>query len=185
MATNAKEWKKNQAKGLKDIPLPSGNTAKVKAPGMQAFLAQGFIPNSLLDIVMGALDKTSGKPQKTAAQRQAEDQKQALQFMQDIANDPAKLADLMVTIDRVWLHCVVVPETLPTPPEDEPRDEELLYVDEVDFDDKMFVFQFAVGGTADLERFREGTTENMDALQNRTRAVRPTKRTGGGTRKSR
>ena len=184
MATSAKEWKKNAAKGLKDIPLPSGNTAKVRAPGMQAFLAQGFIPNSLLEIVMTALDKNAGKPQKTKAQREAEDKVQALQFMKSIADDPARLADLMLTLDRVWLECVVVPETLPADIPAEERDQEILYVDDVDFDDKMFVFQFAVGGTQDVEKFRQGTAENVDALQNRTRDVRPTKRTSRRTTKS-
>lgn len=39
--------------------------------------------------------------------------------------------------------------------EEEYRDPEALYIDEVEMDDKMFIFGWAVGGTADLERFRE------------------------------
>jgi hypothetical protein len=182
MATSAKQWKKNLAKGMTDLALPSGNSAKVKAPGMQAFLAQGFIPNSLLDIVMKSLDKNSGKPQKTAAQQKAEQAKQAVEFMSSIANDPQKLADLVSTLDKVWLECVVEPSTHPIPDPDV-RDEELLYVDEVDFDDKMFVFNFAVGGTRDLEKFRGGVAKNVAAVQDKPRAVRPTKRTGGPARK--
>jgi len=182
--TSAKQWKKNVVKGLRALELPSGNTAKVKAPGMQAFLAQGFIPNSLMSMVIASLDQNSGKtPKKTPAQLAKERDVEAEKFMKEVAADPTKIAELMTAMDKVWLECVVEPETLPAT--DEVRDDEHLYVDEVDFDDKMFVFQFAVGGTRDIEQFRKGVTKRVGAVQNKPRATRPTKRTTGRTAKSR
>jgi hypothetical protein len=187
MVTTAAQYKKQVSKGQAEIELPSGATCTMKAPGMQAFITQGFIPNSLLGIVTEQLNKNAGKPPS----KQQTDEQAAVQFMEEIKGDPTKLDDLMRGMDQVWLHCVIEPQTHPTPAVDEhgkeieKRDPKLLYVDEVDFDDKMFVMQVAVGGTKDLERFRTGLSSNVDAVQNRRRAVKPTKRTGGSTRKSR
>lgn len=186
-ATSASQYKKTVAKDRKEIPLPSGAKAIIKAPGMQAFLKQGFIPNSLIGIVTDQLNKNAGKPPS----KKQDDEQATIAFMEEIRTDPEKLEDLLTGMDNVWLHCVIEPHTEPLPEKDEhgkeieERDPNLLYVDEVEFDDKMFVMQVAVGGTKSLEKFRSGLDSNVDAVQNRRRTVKPTKRTSGSTRKSR
>jgi hypothetical protein len=45
------------------------------------------------------------------------------------------------------------------------RDDEYIYSDDVDFEDKSFIFNYAVGGTRDLERFRSETKATLDAVQ--------------------
>lgn len=145
--TSANAWKK-QVTGGTLLTVPSGNTALVRAPGMQAFLKEGVIPNSLMSIVQESM--TAGTAPSEAAQ-------------QSMVDDPQKLQDLMKLVDAVTVSCCLDPKVLPAPldtegnalPFDhEDRDENVLYADEVDFNDKMFIFQFAVGGTADLEKFR-------------------------------
>jgi hypothetical protein len=47
------------------------------------------------------------------------------------------------------------------------RDDELVYVDEVAEEDKMFLFQVVTGGTTDVESFREELGSTMDDIRGR------------------
>lgn len=154
MATTANEWKKS-AQGV-DLQVPSGNTCKARRPGLDIFVRQGVIPNSLLPIVQEAI---AGKKQELD--------------LSAIAQDPSMLEDIMSLVDVVVIRAVLEPKVHPVPlPSITPgvgesnaqRDEEKLYVDEVDFEDKMFIFQWAVGGTADLEKFREEQDATVESI---------------------
>jgi len=173
MVTAANQWKKSSSGDRVELKLPSGNTCLAKAPGMEAIMAGGFIPNSLLAILMEQLEKNSGKPAKTKAQEVKEQQ----EFMTAIKGDPEKIAEIFVAVDHVTVDCVVQPEVHPVPVDEKDRDPDLLYVDEVDFDDKMFIFNFAVGGSKDLDRFRNSVADGVESLQASKPVPRPTKRT--------
>ena len=68
---------------------------------------------------------------------------------------------------------VVEPPVSPIPPEVEVngvlspglRDPDVLYVDEVDIEDRMFILNFALGGTRNLERFREELADSVRPVQ--------------------
>jgi hypothetical protein len=149
--TSATQWKKSSAAGT-PIRVPSGNVALLKRPGMQVFLAQGIIPNSLMSFVNDSLK--TGKP-KT----------------EDLDLNAQTMKDLMALVDAVTVECCLEPKVHPVPsdPRGNPmiersRDPELLYVDEVDVEDKMFIFNYAVGGTSDVDSFRKELTITMDNL---------------------
>lgn len=155
--TSVKSWKKDSGE---DLELPSGNVALVKRPGPQALLSEGILPDTLMPIVQQAIAK--GKGMK----------------MTDLNLEDANvIRDMMDAIDKLTVFVVIEPPVryhrqLVTPaadagvtrgsayeewvtiPEEDRDNEEFLYTDKVDIDDKMFIFQFAVGGTRDLERFR-------------------------------
>lgn len=168
--TSAKNWKKRT--GGVEIELPSGNIAKVKRPGMEKLLAAGVLPDRLTPIAMQAVKEgEGGKPE--------DEQKVMEEFMQD----SNALADIFLAFDRITAMCVVEPKvrmhqyTDDDPevirgearvgqeiPEDR-RDEDLLYTDDVDMEDKTFIFQFVVGGSADLERFRRESAPALATVQ--------------------
>jgi hypothetical protein len=188
MATSAKDWKKKEEGH--ELEVPSGNTCLVRRPGPQAFLQVGIIPNSLLGIIMplledakeaGAQGDTTPVPETALADLQKE-----------VLDDPTKLQDMFAMVDNIAVLCVIEPALLPVPSwttEDleagrctaemvgrearSKKDAEQLYVDDVDFEDKVFVFQYAVGGTADLERFREGTEALVAAGQDGAEVSNP------------
>lgn len=149
--TSASEWKKKTTLGTL-VTVPSGNEVRVRTPGMQVFLTQGVIPNGLMPIIQDAM-KAGEAPSDEA--------------MNSMADDPEKLQEVLELADAVALFCFIEPKLERPPTEkidgkeviiplgDERRDEEVLYVDEVDLNDKLFIFQFAVGGTAKLEQFRQ------------------------------
>jgi hypothetical protein len=67
-------------------------------------------------------------------------------------------------VDHVVCHVVLAPLVLPIPEAGTERDDDVLYVDEIDMDDKMFIFGYATSGAKDLETFRQGQTANVAAV---------------------
>lgn len=165
--TSAKAWKKNKGE---ELELPSGNVALVKRPGMLEFIKKGLVPDTLMPTVDEAVRKGKGLPPAQTT---------------ELLKDPTKIAAMEEMTDRVLCTVVVEPQVtffkyteeqeaageIPEGfnvgddiPEDE-RDEDLLYSDDVDLEDKMFIFQYAVGGTRDLERFRRESGIGVGGLR--------------------
>lgn len=144
-------WKK-KAQGA-DLELPSGEVCLARNVGMQVFLERGLIPNSLMPIIRQAL--VGEEPDLK---------------MDDISEEQIK--EMMDLFDAATVLCVVEPKVhrVPRDGEGEPvpiedRDPDKLFVDEVDFEDKQFIFQWVVGGTRDLERFREEQSASVERLR--------------------
>jgi hypothetical protein len=165
--TSAETWKAKSTSLV--LHVPSGNNALVRNPGIKAFITAGILPNSLMPIVTEALER--GKPPSMSA------------FQDKIKTDPGMLEEMLVSIDNVTLRCVIEPQVHPMPTWDltdhandsctaeqigqeapQKKDPRRLYIDEVDLDDKLFIFQWAVGGTRDLERFRQEYSTGLAAL---------------------
>lgn len=148
--TSASTWKKKTVGGTL-ITVPSGNTALVRTPGMQVFVEQGVIPNALMPIIKEAMSKGMAPAESE---------------MSEMVTDPDKLRDLIELANAITVFCCIDPkvEAIPTqvvdgevvviPMGDPRRSEEILYIDEVEFNDKMYIFNFAVGGPADMDKFR-------------------------------
>lgn len=151
--TSTSEWKRT-AQGM-PLEVPSGNTALVRPVGMEVFMRQGIIPNSLRPMITEAL---KGK-----------DLNEALK-LDDITEK--QVEEMIELFDAVTVFCVKEPVVSAVPrnedgtpvPLDE-RDPDKLYVDEVDFDDKQFIFNFVVGGTRDVESFRKEQAELLERVR--------------------
>lgn len=157
--TSASAWK---GKKGTDLELPSGNVCRVRNPGMDYFIRAGIIPDSLTGMVRQMI---SGKGDVE---------------LTDLVKTDDDLQKLFGVVDDILIEVVLEPVVNPVPMRTvendegkevrEPvpfaeRDEDKLYVDEVDFDDKIFVFQFACGGTRDLEKFREQQEQAMESVR--------------------
>lgn len=170
----ARQWKR--AKG-EEVEVPSGNVALLKRPGMEAFLAEGLIPDALMPIVQESIRTGQGLPPEKMA---------------EMSEDLTVVGSMLDAMDRVVVRVVIEPKVLwhkrivvdgegapvlkdgkeqtEVIPESE-RDDDLLYTDDVDMEDKTFIFNYAVGGTRDLERFREEASASLVAVQD-VKAVR-------------
>lgn len=145
MVTSAKEWKTSKATDLK---LPSGNVALVRNPGIQHFLRIGIIPDPMMAMV-----------QKMIAGKQKEFDPS------EFIKDEDSLLTTFELFDKVLVEVVIEPKVVMPPKKQEDRDDETLYADDVDFEDKVFIFQFAVGGTKDLEEYLQRQKQAVDAVQ--------------------
>jgi hypothetical protein len=71
---------------------------------------------------------------------------------------------ILEVVDKVTCYVVIQPAVMPVPEDGAERDDEFVYIDQVDLEDKMFILNFAVGGTRDLERFRQEVGESLRGL---------------------
>lgn len=196
MATPARAWKGKQETGNIDLLLPSGNTALVQRLQPEAFLTSGMIPDSLSAMVNQAIRTKKGLPPDAVKQIVADPKKirQSLQMMDEITcyvvvepkcempprcafemDGPGQPCGEYIDTDdkrhqdasHVGYHAFIEGE----------RDSDTLYADQVSVEDKQFIFQFAVGGTADVERFREELRGGMAGVPNRKNVQGKGKRT--------
>ena len=169
----AKSWKKAGREGtIVDLELPSGNVCRVKRVSLPALLSTGAFPDSLMSLVSDKIETATGEKNKPKEVDPA--------AAQEFLKDPEKLDQLFSSMDKIIPIVVVEPKVLnhrvpvldaegndtgkSVPIPDEDRDEDVLYTDDVDLEDKMHIFQFVVGGVKDVESFRAESASVMGAL---------------------
>lgn len=166
--TDIASWKRSVEDEGTKLLLPSGNVCLARNPGMSAFLEQGLIPNGLMPIVEEAINQGKGlSPAKT----------------EEVARDPKMLGDVVNFANTVLVHSVIQPPVLMPPVWTESdadegtckledigktnagkKDANLLYADDVLMEDRLFILQWVVGGTRDLERFREQQAAALEGM---------------------
>lgn len=167
--TPGSQWKKGAGARHIDVELPSGNVAKIKQIPMPTLLADGLFPDSLQGYIKKAIGeevKADGPktPQDKKPKKKTQDEIVSNADMQEMISNPETVGDLFAVFDKVTLLAVVEPKVLPVPEDEADRDDELLYVDEVDMEDKAFIFKFCVGGSKELESFRAESESVMGSL---------------------
>lgn len=157
-ATSAADWKKKSAGEL--VELPSGCVMRLRKIGMQTLMSMGIMPNSLMSIVQKGLDKGSG--------RAGMDEEMALELI----SDEKKVREIGEFMGKMVIAVAMEPKIHPLPKmvdgvEVEERDDDLVYIDEVVEEDRMFIFQLITGGTTDIESFRKELGSTMDDIRGR------------------
>lgn len=142
---------KQRAKG-RILPLPSGVVIRAKRVELQTFIMSGNIPNPLMEVVSEALER--GQKADVASMVGVDKGEVDLETVRDMYD----------MVNRVVIGSFVEPKVHDLPGEGEDRDDDLLYVDEIDDEDKMFIFQWATGGTDDIATFREEAGADMATL---------------------
>ncbi len=159
--TAVSAWKKTSL--APPIELPSGNVMRVKKVGMQTLMKIGIMPNSLMAFATKAVGKGTGKPEEMSDEEMA-----------SIATDPDKIREISNFMDSMVMFVAQEPEVYPLPDEGVEKDPGQLYIDEIDDEDKMFIFQVVTGGTTDIESFRAEHSSSMDAIRGRQDLGLPT-----------
>lgn len=155
--TPVSDWKK-----VPDpIELPSGKFMVVSNTSLMTFIQTGQIPNTLMSVVTGAVNSKK-KSQKDT--------------MDEIMSKPEELAKMFEAVDKFVTLVAIEPKVHMAPAAGTSRDDSLLYTDEIDMGDKMFLFQRSVGGTTDLESFRRELASGVDIVQQREDVELPPKR---------
>jgi hypothetical protein len=155
--TSASSWKAKTIGGTL-VTVPSGNTARIRIPGMEVFLTEGIIPNGLMPIVQEWMSKGLAPNDDT---------------LKDLIKDNERISQVIELANAITIYCCLDPVVVAIPKDDQGdiipvgdsrRDADTLYIDEVDFQDRMFIFNVAVGGTSNLERFREEQKSRVETL---------------------
>jgi hypothetical protein len=159
-----------------DLECPSGQLAQVRRPGVPGLIKAGVLDS--LDVLTGIVQTDhiervkSGKDASISAEDVAK-----------LAQDKAKLLEALDLADKVVEYVVLQPSVLrpvvrdengepvldpvtrkEIPLPDKDRVPGQVYMDSVELMDKMFIFQFVVGGVRDLETFRAEFGETVGSL---------------------
>lgn len=159
--TTVSAWKKSAEVPLHQ--LPSGNWIRIRKIGMQGFMKLGMIPNALMPFIEKGVKKGKG-----AAPAPNELDGEAMAAM---LSDGKALQEMANFFDRMVVEVCTEPKILPLPKMDEDgneheeRDPDQLYVDDIDEEDKTFIFQLCTGGTTDVERFRAERDSAVELVQ--------------------
>lgn len=163
---------------VEEITLPSGQTCKVKRPGLEGLMFSGQLLQ--LDTLTSLVDrqhirKVKGGPAGDGEQIDA----------QSLMKDPDSLKRILKLADSLLPQIVVEPQvvihwTTDIHGEDvnlplESRDPNLVYSDYVTYEDKMFLLQYALGGSRDVARFRQESQVALGGVVTREGVSRTTK----------
>lgn len=148
-------WLSGGIGGMQDLTVPSGQLCLVRRPGLEGLIKAGVLRN--VDSLSAIVDQ---KHIKKAKKGQGTGQVD----VESIMKDPKALDEILHTVDKVICHCVVKPEVHMTPNDVTRRKDGVVYADMIDLTDKMYVFNYVMGGTRDLESFRGGLDSVVGSL---------------------
>jgi hypothetical protein len=173
-------WGKGKVEEIiEDVVCPSGQKCLARRPGLQGLLGAGIVDK--MDTITGTINKKHIKRVKGGRPVELE--------AEEVMKDPDALVGILDTADKVALYIVVRP-ALTASPEctalgkgvckasynehiikesvthtfDFDADPDAVYVHNVELEDKMYLMNFAVGGTRDLDSFREQSAEMLGNL---------------------
>lgn len=172
--TSASAWKGAQSVDGAEVDLPSGNVVLVKHLSPTAFLASGLIPDPLTAIIRKSIHTKKGLNPKD---------------LEKMVADGDNLVETMKMFDEVVCNVTIEPKIIMPPAcaecgkffnipahtdegapdhheyDEAPRESgDFLYVDQVDLQDKIRIFQWSFGETVDLETFRQGQQGALESL---------------------
>ena len=133
------------SRGYEEIVTPSGQLCLVRRPGVQNLIEAGVLHD--VDTLSAIVSEEHLK--RVGDETQID--------VDSFAKDAASVANVLHVVDRVVTYCVVKPEVVMTPNDVTRRQAGVIYADMIDIDDRMFIFNYAVGGTRSVEQFRKDT----------------------------
>ena len=163
--------------GLHDVELPSGHTVQARRPGVQGLVAAGLLDNfdELTAIVQtDHLERVGPRSVAGTPKVTAEDTRNAAEA---VMRDPKKIATALHMMDRLAAHVIVQPPVWIDYQQEGESDEDFAKrsaeaqasgayaIREVEIEDKMFLMNWAVGGSADLAAFREETGKLLGSVE--------------------
>jgi len=122
------------------VELPSGETVRIQRLELTTLISENLLGDDLGAIAQDRINSGKGI---TEADKEA------------FAEDPEKVREMLLIFDRVTIRVWMEPKVLPVPEDEADRDEDQLYVDEIDLADKIFTFNYLSGGDPDLASFRQ------------------------------
>jgi hypothetical protein len=157
-----------------DLTVPSGQKCRAKRLGLEGIIATGVLGDA--DTLTGYVDKKHINKTKDGEKLN----------VASIMKDPRALDDLLSLVDKTVPHIVVEPKVHPVPAKLEDREDGTVYVDMVGLEDKMFLFQWSVGGTGDIEAFRSQSADTVAGVGDVEGLPRAARRAAGnrGKRKA-
>lgn len=159
---------------LIDLETPSGALCQVRRPGPMGLMRAGLIDQ--LD-VLGSLVQTEhiDRVEGRAPESEEDREKAQMRQVQELLKDRSKIEAADRLMNRIICYVVVQPPIEMPEVHDEKadrwrwlsadeRDPLATYADSVDEEDKAFIMQYVMGGTADIASFRAEQQKIMGGM---------------------
>lgn len=146
------DFKKKRQVGIM-LDLPSGLSIKVRSVDLVSLVVSGKIPNALLATVQGHLDGVDPETTEQEATKMAEKM------------SPEELAEVFSVMDTLVVAMAMEPKIHPAPSDEASRSDELVYVDELEGEDKLFMFNWSQQAMERVKRFPGGPEASMAPLE--------------------
>ena len=153
--------------GLQDLTVPSGQTCLVRRPGVEGLLTENVLFET--DFLSTIIQDNITLAEKGVAPKEVD--------LRELTKDPKKMAELVFTVDKIVCAVVVKPVVKRVPDNPLNRQNGVVYTDMIDLTDKLFIVDFALGGSGALETFPEKSTASVGGVQRRQGTRRPAKST--------
>lgn len=150
-----------------ELETPSGQLCLVRKLQPMDLVAGEVLgqTNFLAEIVQAEITRAKAGPQdhrKPAQDQKSDDTNKLVEALEKAVSTPDGLDSM---IDAVVVKTVVEP-SIEIPPKDyTDRKEGVVYVDTINFGDKMFIFNWAMSGLDKLKRFRSEPTGDVEDLE--------------------
>lgn len=138
----------NEESGMgvtREVTCPSGQVILCRRPGPEQLMLEGVIND--LDTLTSIVDSEL-IPQAENGKKKAVDAKA-------LAGNTDLLERMTHVMNRVACAVVVEPQVEYPPNDITRRKKNTIYADMISIEDRTFIMQFAMGGTADVETFRQ------------------------------
>lgn len=139
-------WGRGDSNQFHDLEVPSGQLCLVRRPGVAALMRMGLLND--LDSITSFVSRDIIAKAEGKRVISTEDAVEMLK-------DPAKFERILYVVDRIVVECVVKPEVKMAPNDATNRKDGVVYTDMIELSDKMFIFQYVLGGTESVAQFRE------------------------------
>lgn len=146
-------WGSGNVGGLEDITCPSGQICLVRRPGVAGLIKAGVLHDvdQLSSIVSEKhIRRVEGKPMVDG---------------QSVMQDDEAMSNILHVMDRITCYVVVKPHVEMTPNDVTSRKNGVIYTDMIEMEDRLFIMNYAVGGTRDVERFRRESSILVGGLE--------------------
>lgn len=187
-------WGQTAAEGTTVfLTTPSGQTCHATRMGLPGIVKAGVLGEA--DSLTAFVDKKHIK--RVRGGKGVEDHDEI--NMESLMNDPDQLGKIVMLVDRVLPLVVQEPKvylhftdekddagkdiTVRVP--DDQRETDGVYTDQIGLEDKMYLFNWTVGGTADAERFSGQTGAVVAAVEHGQGVPRRSKRASGAKNRKR
>lgn len=139
LPTSAAAWRKPREEGFL-ITLPSGNVARLRPVALDVLITSGKLPDMLTPIAAKTL--------------WVEEDVTAVGEIPELAKGFAELVNFV--LPAAFLEPVVIADGEPGAGE--------IHIEDIDFSDKVAVFNLVTSGAASLGKFREQQTRSLDTV---------------------
>lgn len=191
------DWKKISRSEF-DVELPSGHVVLARKMKPEAFLSSGSIPDPLANMIQKAIRSKKGLPPAQIEDKLVNDPQSFGSIMEmmdrvfvycviepDVEMPPPCCFDIPGSgicnkyyTDSTGVHTDRNQSNYHRYQEDA-RDEQVLYADEVELQDKLHIFQHVLGGIEDIKSFRTEPNSNVGDVPAGKNVQSKAKRTSG------